>query len=174
MRGAGFGFLGFGSGFVRRGRPFVALADVNLAASPAPIVEVDVTGMSIFQVIVDRVVHAAAVQRCMQFSINGGSSWFNANGNYARTSVDGVLTNSSSIGFHFTGAAAERSGNITVWQPGGGIMPQVYSQAPSELIQFLASTNPINRIRIFGGSTSSGTPDVGNMTSGQIEVWGQR
>lgn len=154
--------------------PLIPLADINLASSPASIVEIDVTGMSTFQIIVDRVVHTAAVQRCMQFSTNGGSSWFTSNGSYARTSSDGVLTNSSAIAFHFTGATAARSGNITVWQPGSDLQTQVYSQATSELIQFLASTSAINRVRVFGGSSSSGTPDAGTMTAGTIEAWGQR
>lgn len=150
------------------------LANVDLAASPANTVEVDVTDYKTFQVIVDRVTHAASVIRVMQFSVDGGASWFGTVGDYIDVPSNGTPATLAAMGFHFTSSASARSGSMIVWQPGGSVLPQIYSQANSDIYMFDASLAPINRIRIFGGSPSSGTPNAGNMTGGRVQVWGEK
>lgn len=152
----------------------VIVANVDLTTNPASVVEADVTGLTFFQVNVDRVVHANSVIRCMQFSVNGGSSWFDVLGNYIDVPSNGTPTDIASMGFHFTSSNLARSGSMSVWQPGGGLLPQIYSQANSDIYMFAGSSLPINRIRVFGGAPSSGTPNAGNMTGGKVQVWGER
>lgn len=153
--------------------PFFALADIDLSIAPASIIEVDVTGMRLFQVALDRVSHEAATQIGMQFSIDGGATWFNTSGDYVDVGSAGTQTNNSTMIAHFSDVSGIRSGNFTVWQPGGGIIPQIYSQANSKLYMFLGSLSPINRIRIFGGTATSGTPNASLFTGGQLQVWGK-
>lgn len=152
----------------------VLLANVDLAATPASTVEIDVTGMKEFQIIVDRVTHANSCIRCMQFSVNGGSTWFNTSGDYLDIPSNGVSAPLASMTFHLTSNVAACSGNNTVYQPGNSIPPQVYNQVVGDVYMFVGSTSPINRVRVFGGTASSGTPNVGNMTGGKIIAWGKR
>jgi hypothetical protein len=149
------------------------LADIDVSLSPATSFEVDVTGMEFIQVSVQSLVHANAVQRLLQVSTDGGATWRNGLGDYLSMSTDGLPSSWRAVRFHFTGATAARSGSITIFQPGGGLFPHLYGQSSSEMVRFIDASNPINRIRIMGGSTSSTAPDAGNLTSGRIQVFGQ-
>jgi hypothetical protein len=149
------------------------VADFDLAATPASIVEANVTGLKFFQVNVIAVSHASSTIRCMQFSTDGGSTWFTTLGDYIDVPSNGTPANLAAMGFHFTSSVDARSGSMSVWQPGGGLLPQVYSQTNSDIYMFNHIAAAINRIRVFGGSTSSGTPNAGNMTGGRVQVWGK-
>jgi len=150
------------------------LANIDFAVTPLNTAEVDVTGMKFIQAIVDRVVHAASVIRVLQFSVNGGASWFGTAGDYIDVPSNGTPGNLAAMGFHFTASLGPNSGSMSIWQPGGSILPQIYSQANSDIYMFAGSALPINRIRLMGGSVSVGTPTAGNMTSGRFQVWGER
>ena len=152
----------------------VLLFDQDMTASPANIVEFDVSGMKVFQVIVDRVAHATSCIRSMQFSVDGGSNWFTTAGNYLDVPSNGVVANLGAMGFHLTSNTAACSGNNTVYQPGLGIIPQVYNQVIGDVYTFVGSTSPINRVRVFGGTPSTGAVAAGNMSGGRIQAWGQR
>lgn len=150
------------------------ISSVDLSANPASTWEADVTGFKTIQVIVDRVTHANSCIRCMQVSTDGGSTWKNTSGDYLDIPSNGVSAPLASMTFHLTSNVAATSGNNIVYQFGNTVPPQVWNQVIGDVYMFVASTDPINRIRVFGGTGSSGTPNVGNMTGGKVYVLGIR
>lgn len=131
-------------------------------------VNVDFTGLagkSDIMIVARSVTKSAATPLVVQVSVDNGATFFNTAGNYILTSPAGAESNQSHFGQIIPGAiAAARTGSIIL--PGVNVngAPKV-----SELIValngahfFVASTLPINAVRILGFAAAT------NLNGGQI------
>lgn len=146
------------------------LVSQDFAATPASTFEVDVTGYQDIHIVGSDLVHAASVQRNIQVSVDGGSSWFTTSGDYADVSASGALTNNAALFGHNTSTTAARTIDIKI-NGNSGVNP-VSCLVTTRLTQqvFKASATPINHIRLMGSSGGSGTPSGSNFTAGVLRV----
>lgn len=112
---------------------------------------------------------SSADQRLVRCSVDNGTSFFSANGDYTAIDVDGVEDPVGFSGFalHSTASAAARSGTLSMT----GIncperMIQRVTRYNTHELIFTGSTEPINAIRILGGAA--------NITGGTITLLGRR
>jgi len=105
-----------------------------------------------------------------QVSINNGSSWLTASGDYKEVSGnDGSQANLAAASLHITAATTARGGHV--WFPNWN-MPTVPKVASRRNLNttlgalLIPQANGLNALRI---NNSAG----GNLTAGQIFVWGR-
>lgn len=126
---------------------------------------IDFTGLSgatDIRLIMEAVTKANSGAPVVYVSIDNGSNWYTTSGDYAFASTAGVRTNADSMAqFHITNATAARDGIVEI-QNANKPRPvglNVTVQASHRL--FLASTSPINAVRIVN-------PAGGNFTGGKF------
>jgi hypothetical protein len=94
----------------------------------------------------------------MRASINNGSSFMSASGDYYFISgLTGAKTNETEIAFHSSAGTSGVYGGITI--EGFGLAAPNQITASNALGHFIATTSALNAIRIFGtnGALNSGT-----------------
>lgn len=131
--------------------------------------DVDFTGLAGAQdilVLAKAITKATTGRLICRVSVNNGSTFYSTSGDYVGVDNAGVETSFTTGGeLHETNATAARSGvlQITGANVNGGIKllenPLVTNN--SRVVLFVASTSPINAVRIYG---SGG----GNLTGGVI------
>lgn len=108
--------------------------------------------------------------RQMLCSVDNGSTFFNASGDYILTSNAGVESNQTSIGMHDTNSTAVRSANVHILGSNLNGVPKLcralVRAAGATDFYFVGSLSPINAIRI---NNSGG----GNLTAGSIRLLGR-
>lgn len=137
------------------------------------VANVDVIGLAGFRdlLIIGRgLVSSVSGNRGIQCSVDNGSSFYSASGDYVSATEAGVEANASAILTHDTAATAARSlfglisgANVT-GTPKLGIGP---GTAANSRRLFVASLSPINAIRLVPGGG-------GNLTAGSLYVLGRR
>lgn len=134
----------------------------DFAATPQATFDVDVTGYADILVIWRGVTAAASGFRGLRLSIDGGSTFYAASGNYVFMNAGGAATNSDGLSFMDTPSAAARTGQLLLSAAGtNGIpKPATGSTIPQ---QFVASTAPVTDVRVY-------TSGAGNMTGGVVYV----
>lgn len=132
---------------------------------------VDFTGLAgynEFLVALRNVTLSIAGIRQLRVSVNNGSSYFAASGDYVEITSGGVETAKTAIDFHTSTATAARSGAVAIPQANlTCLIKPILSPNGSdnrELQFFVGSTSPINALRIL---PSAG----GNLTGGSIRVY---
>lgn len=100
--------------------------------------------------------------RSVWLSVDNGSSFYTASGDYVTAASDGTETNTTSAGSHGTAATAARTTIVHIQNAGlGGAIKRCLSNGFDRL--FVASTSPVNAVRV--GATA------GNMTAGSAYVF---
>ena len=136
----------------------------------ASTIEADVTGASEVLIIGYLMTSTSSVQRAIQVSTDGGSTWYTTSGDY--NEVAGAGTVASNTGFfpHTTATTAARSFTVNLLNVGTGRIPMVASMPTRSVTgQFIASSTAINRVRVFGSSAAGGTP-TGSFNGGTFRV----
>lgn len=152
---------------------WVELLNYDFGSGAASTKEVDVTGYKEIHIIGSALVHAASIQRNIQVSVDGGSTWKTASGDYADVAATGVETNNAALFGHNTATTSARDFVIHIMDNDG--RSPVNADMVTRQIQqiFKATSTAINRIRLMGSSGGSGTPDAGNFTAGTLRVRGR-
>jgi hypothetical protein len=142
----------------------------DFSATPASTKEVDVTGYTEIFISGDQLVHAASVQRCIQFSTDGGSTWKTTSGDYQDISPGGVGPINVAIFGHASLAATIRNIAIQI-KDNNGQNPVNVDVITRGVHQVYRAGGTINRIRLCG--IASNVVNAGNFTSGQLWVYGR-
>lgn len=151
---------------------WVELLNFDFASGAAATKEIDVTGYKEIHVIGTDLVHAATVQRCLNFSIDGGSTWQTTSGDYADVSAAGGLTNNVALFGHNTATTAARSSFFHIFDNDGRSPVSVDCVTRSVQQVFKASATVVNRIRLIG-ITGGTTTSASNFTAGTLRVRGR-
>lgn len=138
----------------------------------SPVANVDVINLAGYKdvLLVARGVSASVSgNRCVRVSINNGSSFYSASGDYVGIDNNGVEANSAAFIFHGTATTAARSV--------AGVIQAIDSTGPKFAIGigdlsgrdklFVASTSPINAIRFENAGG-------GNLSAGSLWVFARR
>jgi hypothetical protein len=149
----------------------VELDYYNFASGALSTREVDVTGYKEITIVGYGLVHAASVQRVIQVSVDGGSTWFTTSGDYETVADTGIGTAGTAFIVHNTATASARNIALKILNNSGRI-PVVADNATRQTQQqFVASATAINRIRL--GGMSGGVINAGNFTAGTLQVLGR-
>lgn len=140
----------------------------DFASGASSTKECDVTGYKQIQVIGQSLVHAAAAQRGLNFSVDGGSTWYTSSGNYQDVSAAGVGSNNVGIFCHNTPTGSARDFFVEIKDNDGRLPVSVHVLTRGAHQFFLGSATAINRIRLVG--LVSNAVDAGNFTAGTIRV----
>lgn len=158
------------------GGNYSSIFNQDFSSSPASVIPIDVTGYSDILIIGYDLVHANSVRRGLQVSVNNGVSYYSTSGNYAYLEQAGTRVNEAYIPGHSTASASARTIINQILNGNVGLLPKVGFQFGGAIPQmFLGSSSPITHIRVFGGNSDAtiGTPNVGNFTSGVLQVLGR-
>jgi len=105
----------------------------------------------------------------MTVSINNGSSFLTASGDYIRVATAGTESNAAALAFHGTNATAARSGSILIHGWNLATLKQ-FSEATRNIsdstVGFIPTANDLDALRIF---PSGG----GNITGGDVYIYGR-
>lgn len=153
--------------------PMTEIADYDFSATPVSTYEVNVTGYKELVIVGYDLIHAAAVTRAIQVSVDGGTSWFTTSGNYIRHGANGGANSETSFLTHTTDSASARNFVMRVLDNSGQIPVPVILDTRAMSASFVGSATAINRIRLIGSVAGSGTPDAGNFTAGRLIVYGR-
>lgn len=102
-------------------------------------------------------------QRSLRVSVDGGSTFYSASGDYISVSKAGAASNTISFALHDTNSTAARTLVAQVRNMKGAVKYCLSNHTPGDIL-FVASTSDINAIRI----TNSGG---GNITGGTVRVF---
>lgn len=137
-----------------------------------PVDKVDFVDLDEYSELIVRVRNmtlSSADQRLVRCSVDNGTTFFSANGDYTAIDADGVEDPVGFSGFalHSTASAAARSGTLSMI----GIncperMIQRVTRYNTHELLFTGSAAPINAIRVLGGAA--------NITGGSITLLGRR
>lgn len=154
------------------GAAWATIGTHDFATTPQATKEFDVTGFKELVITVDQAVHAAAVQRCLQFSVDAGATWFTTSGDYQDVSAAGAGTNNMALFGHTTATTAARNSLFHIMDNVGA--NPVNINIPTRTLQqiFRGSALPINRVRLVG-VTSGTTVSALNFTSGTVRCYGR-
>jgi hypothetical protein len=124
-----------------------------------------ITGYSDLLIIVRNVTTSSSGNRSITASVNNGSSYYGASGDYVATSVAGVESNVSVWAIHDTASTAARS--FSAFCPAAGILGAPkwalgIGSATNLNRQLIASLDPVNAITLNSGA--------GNLTAGSMYV----
>jgi hypothetical protein len=108
----------------------------------------------------------------VQVSVDGGSNWFTASGNYQEMTTAGLGVNGEAFLLHGTANATAR--NILMELPDNTGKNPVNAKLLTRGItaEFRVSATAINRIRLVGINSAGGV-NAGNFTSGKLWVYGR-
>lgn len=148
------------------------LGSKDFGAGAASSFEVDVTGYTDIMISGDVLVHAASVQRCVQVSVNAGSSWFTTSGDYQDVSTAGVGANNVALFGHSTATTSARNFLMQIMGNTGRTPVDVYVQTRGVQQAFRGSATKINRVRLVG-ITSGTTVSASNFTAGTVSIFGR-
>lgn len=115
-------------------------------------------------VIMDAVGAANSGIRFLEVSVDNGSTWLSASGDYVNVPVNGVANNQTNIALHGTASTVAKTGGVLITAAALNGVPK-FTQNISNNDAYLVrgSLSPINAVRL---STSG----AGNMTSGTAYV----
>jgi len=134
------------------------------------VTEVDFTGLGSYQdiiVIGQGITKSASTTVAFRLSTDNGANYIASAGSYESISVAGVPTGTNGPNAHDTNASAARSFMLSLFGINVNGAPKwIVRPACATDALFVASTSPVNAIRIFLGA-------VGNITGGSIFVWGR-
>jgi hypothetical protein len=135
--------------------------------------EVNTTDYEEFMVICSAVTTSVAAWRVLQFSVNGGTSYFGAVGDYELIAATGTVSTESAAFLHGTSSALARTSYAHI--PRLQALPRRAIVIPQRgLLVFPAnSADPINRIR-FSALTANATPTGANLTGGRVVMLGRK
>jgi hypothetical protein len=102
-------------------------------------------------------------QRCLRVSVDNGSTFYSASGDYLSISPAGVSSNTTALGFHDTNSTAARTLIAQIRNLKGAAKHCSSNHTPGDIL-FVASTSDINAIRV----TNTGG---GNITGGTVRVY---
>ena len=124
----------------------------------------DLSGFSDIMIIARSVTKSIAGALVIQVSVNNGSTYYSTSGDYILTTTAGAESNQIHFGQIIPGSlTAARTGSIIL----PGINVNGVQKVSDQIVAnngahfFIASTSPINAVRIVGGSG-------GNLTGGKI------
>lgn len=134
------------------------------------VTSVDVTGLAgytDFMVIARGVSASVSSNRVIQASVNNGSSFYSAAGDYISVDETGVEANAAAFILHNTASTAVRT--IIGYMPGAGVTGGVkfglsVGSGANKSRMFVASTSPIDALRLTNGGG-------GNLTAGTLYVY---
>lgn len=144
------------------------LLNYDFASGAASAKEVDVTGYREILVIGDQLAHAASVQRSIQFSVDGGSTWFTTSGDYQDIAATGLGSNNAAIFGHTTATTAIRNILIHITDNDGRNPVNANCATRATHQVFRGSATAVNRIRLVG--MAAGSASASNFTSGIFRV----
>lgn len=153
------------------GGGWTSLINHDFGSSAASTKEVDVTGYSAIQIACAGLVHAAAVFRSLQFSINGGSTWYTTSGDYQEISTAGVTANAEALLMTGTTATAARTCFAMIMDNTGRNPVTIHLMTRGIQSTFVGSATVVNRIRLCGVNGAGGV-NAGNFTAGTFRVRG--
>jgi hypothetical protein len=131
-------------------------------------IECDVTGAREIQIIANDLTNSSSVQRVVQVSTDGGSTWFTASGDYDEIGVSGSAAGNAAMFPHTTASTGARSFLVHFVNNQSGKIAHANLLPRSVEARFKASNSAINRVRVTGSASGSGTPS-GTMTGGTIQ-----
>lgn len=141
---------------------------VNSTTISSPVANVDVTGLGSYSsiLVLGRLLSASSSgSRLVQFSTDGGSTFYTSSGDYVFVSAAGVESASTNSIGHNTATTSARTiaglitGNIS------GNPKVIHDMAISQLRVFVASNDAVDALRFSN--------TAGNLTGGTIYVWGR-
>lgn len=149
------------------GQTSTGLYDFAVDGAKATIDFLDLTGYQDLLLWMDGVTKSVSGGFQVQVSVNNGSSWYTASGDYVQVAATGAFTNTTSAGFHNTATTAARSQYIFGYLMGVANVPKTfYSQATTLITKFQASSSAVNALRF--------TPTAGgNINGGKVWVFGK-
>lgn len=125
----------------------------------------DLAGKTDIMVIMAATTLSVSGQEQLQVSTNNGSTWFTTSGDYISIDSAGVTTNTPGSRFVDTNHTAARHSTQIIWGANVTGIPKPMDLVPrgsgGKLVHFIASTSPINAVRVNG---SNG----GNVNGGKI------
>ena len=149
--------------------PWTLIYSNTSITNPTANIDVDVSGYTDVLVLGRTVTTASSAVRGVIVSVNGGSSYYGVNGDYVFLANTGAET-TTYIGLnHETATTAARSFGGVIYginETGLKYMQGLVQNAVHRY--FVASTSPINRIRICAMSAST---TFQNMTGGSVYVY---
>jgi Collagen triple helix repeat (20 copies) len=123
----------------------------------------DVTGMSEVVIECIEVGTTTVAQRCVQVSVDGGTTYFTASGDYQDISTEGTGANNVAFFLHATPVSAIRTCAMRLVRPSGARLGRVGEMITRALIQvFRGSTSAITHVRVV--------PIVSNVVSGNFNL----
>ncbi len=137
----------------------------------SPVANVDFTGLGGYDelmVIVNNVGGTVSSANQLRLSDNNGVSFYSTSGNYLEIGTNGLPSNQDAINLNGSNTTAPRYGLARLMYNTSGVsksIERVNVDAAAPWILFVASTAPINAIRILRSS--------GNINSGSITVLGR-
>lgn len=102
--------------------------------------------------------------RSLQVSVDGGSTFYSASGDYISVNNTGVEANSSVFGGHGTATTAARSFITHILNMKGAVKVSIDLSSTAEQRLFIASASDINAIRVLNNGG-------GNITGGTVRVY---
>jgi hypothetical protein len=128
--------------------------------------DANVSGYSDVLIIMHNITSSAATAfRQVYLSVNGGTSFYNTNGDYVTVPSNGSVANTGSAITHTTQTNAARTVVGLVYNVGHNGSPKLCTSNGGDNRLFVASTAPVNAVRLTGSA--------GNMTAGQLYVFGR-
>jgi len=126
---------------------------------------IDFTGLAgatDIRIIMHNVPKSVSAAPFLYVSVNNGSSYYTASGDYAFIDAAGGITNTTSMGqFHLTNASAARNGIVEILNANKPLPIGLNVNANTSHRYFLASTSAINAVRIAPGPAA-------NFTGGKV------
>jgi len=142
-------------------------------STPTGVSSVDFTGLSIYSelmVIVDAITFGSAAKTQLRVSIDNGSTFKSASGDYKSMKADGTTVDGTEIDFYDTTATAARKGHMRITAININGAPKIAMgiggawNADGENLKYINTTSPITAIRVLASV---------NFTGGTIYVLGR-
>jgi hypothetical protein len=142
-------------------------------STPTGVSSVDFTGLSVYtdiRIIVDGMTFGSAAKTQLRVSIDNGSTFKSASGDYKSMKADGTTVDGTEIDFYDTGATAARKGHILINAININGAPKIAMgiggawNADGENLKYINTTSPITAIRVLASV---------NFTGGTIYVTGR-
>lgn len=133
--------------------------DQALDGSAANIIFTGLTGCNDIRVIMSAVTKSVSGAPVLEVSVNNGSSYYTASGDYVFADTAGARSNATSMGqFHLTNTTAARDGVVEVRNARLALPYGVNVTVQASHRYFLASSSPIDAVRVTptGGGNFTG------------------
>lgn len=159
--------IGGGSAWALAGTSWAATGvyDQAVDGTQANVTFLGLSGKSDIMVIMAATTLSVSGQEQLQVSIDNGSNWLTTSGDYISIDSGGQTANVPGARFVDTNHTAARHATMVVWGANVTGPPKIMDLLPrgsgGKLVHFIASTSPINAVRVNG---SNG----GNISGGKI------